>query len=179
MNSQILEKVEASGVCGIKKAELKKIFGTECDSSLETLAKEEKIIVDNKGVAHYVWSKDNYLSHISQNDPKFKILSKLVKNLENSVTQMRNDLTNTPSTGQYVDFQANFDKCITESSSSLGWVPFSGIRQKLCESLNMSPEKFYSLASSLVESDQKYEVSTGGQEGIHVRGMLHGYVRKL
>jgi hypothetical protein len=57
MNSQILEKVEASGVCGIKKAELKKIFGTECDSSLEALAKEEKIIVDNKGIAHYVWSR--------------------------------------------------------------------------------------------------------------------------
>jgi hypothetical protein len=179
MNSQILDKVEASGVCGIKKAELKKIFGTECDSSLETLAKEEKIIVDNKGVAHYVWSKDNYLSHISQNDPKFKIISKLVKNLETSVNQIRVDLTKTPSTGADIGFQSHFDKCITETSSSLGWVPFSGIRQKLCESLNISPEKFYSLASSLVESNQKYEVSTGGQEGIHVRGMLHGYVRKL
>jgi len=100
MNSQILEKVEASGVCGIKKAELKKIFGTECDSSLEALAKEEKIIVDNKGIAHYVWSKDNYLSHISQNDPKFRIMSRLVKNLENSVTQMRNDLTKTPVAGR-------------------------------------------------------------------------------
>jgi hypothetical protein len=179
MNSQILDKVEASGVCGIKKADLKKIFGTECDSSLETLAKEEKIIVDNKGVAHYVWSKDNYLSHISQNDPKFKILSKLVKNLESSVNQMRSDLTKTPNAGADLDFQANFDRCITDMSSSLGWVPFSGIREKLCESLNMSSEKFYSSALSLVESNQKYEVSTGGQEGIHVRGMLHGYVRKL
>jgi len=179
MNSQILEKVEASGVCGIKKAELKKIFGTECDSSLEALAKEEKIIVDNKGIAHYVWSKDNYLSHISQNYPKFRIMSRFVKNLENSVTQMRNDLTKTPGAGPGVDFQTHFDRCITEMSSSLGWVPFSGIRQKICESLNISTEKFYSLASSLVESNQKYEVSTGGQEGIHVRGMLHGYVRKL
>jgi hypothetical protein len=179
MNSQILDKVEASGVCGIKKADLKKIFGTECDSSLETLAKEEKIIVDNKGVAHYVWSKDNYLSHISQNDPKFKILSKLVKNLESSVNQMRSDLTKTSNAGTDLDFQANFDRCITEMSLSLGWVPFSGIREKLCESLNMSSEKFYSSALSLVESNQKYEISTGGQEGIHVRGMLHGYVRKL
>ncbi len=178
MNSQILEKVEASGVCGIKKAELKKIFGTECDSSLEKLAKDEKIIVDNKGMAHYVWSKDNYISHISQNDPKFKIISKQVQNLENSVNQIRSDLTKAPA-GVSIDFQSNFDTCIGELSSSLGWVPFSSIRQKLCESLEISPEKFYSLASSLVESNQKYEVSTGGQEGLHVRGMLHGYVRKL
>ncbi|MFY9299780.1 MAG: hypothetical protein WAO91_01135 [Candidatus Nitrosotenuis sp.] len=178
MSSQILEKVEASGVCGIKKAELKKIFGTECDSSLEKLVKEEKIIVDNKGVAHYVWSKENYLSHIAQNDPKFKIISSLVKNLENSLNQMRSDLAKAP-TGASHDFQSSFDSCISECSSSLGWVPFSNIRQKMCESLNISPEKFYSLASSLVESNQKYEVSTGGQEGIHVRGMLHGYVRKL
>ena len=47
MNSQILEKVESSGVCGIKKAELKKIFGADCEVSLDVLAKEEKIIVDN------------------------------------------------------------------------------------------------------------------------------------
>jgi hypothetical protein len=179
MNSQILEKVEASGVCGIKKADLKKIFGTECDSSLDALAKEEKIIVDNKGIAHYVWSREHYLSHISQNDPKFKIISKQVQNLENSVNQIRSDLTKTPGAGPNVDFQSSFDICISEQSSSLGWVPFSSIRQKLCESLGISSEKFYSLASSLVESNQKYEVSTGGQEGIHVRGMLHGYVRKL
>lgn len=179
MNSQILEKVEASGVCGIKKAELKKIFGTECDSSLDKLAKEEKIIVDNKGVAHYVWSKDNYLSHISQNDPKFKIISGLVKNLETSLNQIRTDLTK-PSSAPDLGFQNHFDTCIGNLSSSLGWVPFSSIREKLCESLNISPEKFYSLSSSVIEENQsRYEVSTGGQEGIHVRGMLHGYVRKL
>ncbi|HXG14496.1 MAG TPA: hypothetical protein VNK25_05145 [Candidatus Nitrosotenuis sp.] len=177
MNSQILEKVEASGICGIKKTELKKIFGTECDSSLEELAKQEKIIVDNKGIAHYVWSKDNYLSHLSQNDPKFKILSKLVQNLENTINQIRNDHVKSPSST--LDFQTNFDTCLSELSTSLGWVQFSSIRQKLCASLNITSEQFYSLASSLVESNQKYEVSTGGQEGIQVRGMLHGYVRKL
>ena len=178
MDSQILEKVEASGVCGIKKAELKKIFGTECDSSLEQLAKEEKIIVDNKGVAHYVWSKENYLFHISQNDPKFKIVSRLIKNLENSINQICTDLK-TPIVNQNLDFQAHFDRCLGELSTSLGWVSFSNIRQRICESLGISTEQFYSFASSLVESNQKYEVSTGGQEGIQMRGMLHGYVRKL
>ncbi|MGQ0605540.1 MAG: hypothetical protein ACT4OD_01100 [Candidatus Nitrosotenuis sp.] len=176
MNSQILEKVESSGVCGIKKAELKKLFGTDCEVSLDELAKEEKIIVDNKGVAHYVWSKDNYLSHVSQNDPKFKILSKLVKNLENTITQMNI----TKVSDHTADFQIHFDKCISEHSTSLGWVPLADIRAKICPTLNITSEKFYSLVASLIEQNQsKYEISTGGQEGIHMRGMLHGYIRRL
>lgn len=178
MSSQILQKVEESGVSGIKKAELKKIFGTECDSVIEQLTKEDKVIVDNKGIAHYVWSKENYLAHISQNDPKFKILSKLVKNLENSLNQLRSEIIKTQAV-QGADFQAQFDKCLGDLSVSFGWVPFSNIRQRVCDLLGVSSEQFYSMATSLVESSQKYEVSTGGQEGIWVRGMLHGYVRKL
>ncbi|MEM2159990.1 MAG: hypothetical protein QXN55_03440 [Candidatus Nitrosotenuis sp.] len=176
MNSQILEKVESSGVCGIKKAELKKLFGADCETSLDELAKEEKIIVDNKGVAHYVWSKDNYLSHISQNDPKFKILSKLVKNLESKICQLQAPKTQDTA----VDFKIHFDKSISEISSSLGWVPLAEIRAKVCQSLGITQEKFYSEVSSLIEANQsEYEISTGGQEGIHVRGMLHGYIRRL
>ena len=176
MNSQILEKVESSGVCGIKKAELKKIFGADCEDSLNQLAQEEKIIVDNKGVAHYVWSKDNYLSHVSQNDPKFKILSKLVKNLENTISgmQIAKPQENT------ADFQIHFDRCISEISSSLGWVPLAEVRAKVCPVLDITPEQFYSKVLDIIEQNQsKYEVSTGGQEGIHVRGMLHGYIRRL
>lgn len=179
MNSQILDKVVESGVCGIKKAELKKIFGNECESSLAELTSDEKVIIDNKGIAHYVWTKENYLSHISQNDPKFKILSKLVRNLETSVDQMRSQMPGDKCDSN-LSFQAEFDDSISELSSSLGWVPFSSIRSKVCESLGVSQEKFYSLASLLIESNQtKYEISTGGQEGVTVRGMLHGYVRKL
>jgi hypothetical protein len=180
MNSQILDKVHASGVCGIKKADLKKLFGNECEPSLDQLLKEDKVIVDNKGIAHYVWSKENYLSHISQNDPKFKIISKIVKNLETSVNQLKSDFAKTPNNNPNFDFQNHFDKVITELSTSLGWVPFSNIRQKICDLCNISTEQFYSLVSSLIEANSsRYEISTGGQEGIHVRGMLHGYVRIL
>jgi len=184
MNSQILERVVASGVCGIKKAELKKAFGKECDTSLDELAKDEKIIVDNKGVAHYVWSKENYVSHISENDPKFKIISGLVKNLENSVNQLKIDLASGPQADPghrvYSDFKASFDGALSDLSTSMGWVQFTAIRQKVCDSLGISAEKFYSLALQLIESNEgKYEISTGGQEGIHVRGLLHGYVRRL
>lgn len=178
MNSQILDKVVESGVCGIKKAELKKIFGSECEPSLAELTNDETVIVDNKGVAHYVWTKENYLSHISQNDPKFKILSKLVKNLENSVNQMKSQAV--AGTNSDLSFQALFDDSVSKLSSSLGWVQLSSIRENVCSSLGISQDKFYALTSSLIESNQaKYEISTGGQEGITVRGMLHGYVRKL
>jgi hypothetical protein len=173
MNSQILDKVESSGVCGIKKAELKKLFGADCENSLSQLAQEDKIIVDNKGVAHYVWSKDNYITHISQNDPKFKILSKLVHNLEAKISQI-------PKSDGISDFKFHFDRTISEISSSLGWVPLAEVRAKVCQNLDITQEKFYSEVLSLVEQNQsKYEISTGGQEGIHVRGMLHGYIRRL
>jgi len=174
MNSQILDKVESSGVCGIKKAELKKLFGADCENSLDELAKEEKIIVDNKGIAHYVWSKDNYLSHVSQNDPKFKILSRLVHNLEAKISQIPTKTENV------VDFKIHFDKCISEISSSLGWVPLADVRAKVCQSLDITQEKFYSEVTAIIEQNpSKYEISTGGVEGIHVRGMLHGYIRRL
>lgn len=180
MNSQILEKVHASGVCGIKKAELKKLYGSSCEPVLNELLKEDKIIVDNKGVAHYVWSKENYLSHLSQNDPKFKIISKIVKNLESTVNQLKNEYAKKPQNNQSIDFQNQFDNAISEMSTSLGWVPFSNIKQKVCHSCNISSEEFYSLASLLIDANpSKYEISTGGQEGIQVRGMLHGYVRRL
>lgn len=179
MNSQILERVVASGICGIKKTELKKMFGKECEESLDALAKDEKIIVDNKGIAHYVWSKENYLSHISEHDPKFKIISKLVKNLENSIHQLNAAAAAKPAQST-ADFKTHFDQEITKLSTSIGWVPFSDVRQKMCDSMHLSSEQFYSLALELVESNQnKYEISTGGQEGIHVRGLLHGYVRRL
>ena len=50
MNSQILERVESSGVCGIKKAELKKLFGADCEDTLAELVKEEKIIENNEKI---------------------------------------------------------------------------------------------------------------------------------
>lgn len=179
MNSQVLEMVVASGACGIKKAELKKIFGKDCEKSLDTLTKDDKIIVDNKGIAHYVWSKENYLSHLSEHDPKFKIISKIVRDLEASVNQLKRQATEEPTSNE-ADFKTVFDQTITGFSTSIGWVPFSQMRQKMCQSLQISQDRFYSLVSELIESNEgKYEVSTGGQEGINVRGLLHGYVRRL
>jgi hypothetical protein len=43
---------------------------------------------------------------------------------------------------------------------------------------NISSEEFYRLVEQLTNKYQdKYELSTGGYEGITLRGLLHGFVR--
>jgi hypothetical protein len=82
--------------------------------------------------------------------------------------------------GQESDFKLEFDRRLTESSTSIGWAPFSDIRKKICESKKISPENFYSMATELVERHrEKYEISSGGQEGVITRGLIHGYVRNV
>ena len=82
--------------------------------------------------------------------------------------------------GQEIDFKAEFDRRLTESSTSIGWAPFSDIRKKICDSKKISSENFYSMAAELVERHkERYEVSSGGQEGIIMRGLVHGYVRNI
>jgi hypothetical protein len=41
-------------------------------------------------------------------------------------------------------------------------------------------ENFYSLAAQLMTKyPEKYELSSGGYEGLTVRGLLHGFVRTI
>jgi hypothetical protein len=78
------------------------------------------------------------------------------------------------------DFEGIFNSSLNQSSTSIGWVPFDKIREKICENQNLSKEKFYQLATNLIESNSdKYEISSGGQEGIVMRGLVHGYVRNI
>jgi hypothetical protein len=54
----------------------------------------------------------------------------------------------------------------------------ANIRNKICDSCNISSDEFYRLVRELTSMHQdKYELSTGGQEGVMVRGLLHGFVR--
>jgi hypothetical protein len=48
----------------------------------------------------------------------------------------------------------------------------------MCASCNISSDEFYRLVSELTSKHQdRYELSTGGGEGVMVRGILHGFVR--
>ena len=79
-----------------------------------------------------------------------------------------------------VGFEAEFNKCICELGTAVGWAPFSKVREKVCLTKNLSKERFYSLAADLIENHrERYEISSGGPEGVVLRGMIHGYVRSL
>lgn len=190
MKVSILERISAEGSNGIKKTELKRILGKSCDDILQELLDKEEIIVDKKGTVYFVWTKQNYLTYLSQKDPKFKIVLDMIKNVNqtpNSVRECPNssgEALTTISLQSTVDtnlvFEKEFDRCLAESSISIGWAPFSLIRKKICESNNISRESFYSLASTLVETHrEKYEMSTGGEEGLLLRGLVHGFVRNV
>jgi hypothetical protein len=76
------------------------------------------------------------------------------------------------------DFKEQFDLALSNSASSIGWVELADIRNKICSSCNISSDEFYRLVGELTSIDQdKYELSTGGREGVMVRGLLHGFVR--
>lgn len=188
MLEQVLQRIEASGAGGVKKAELKKAFGKDCEGILEQLQSSEKIFVEKKGVAYFVWTADNYVQHLTKNDPKFKIMLNMLSGVNHSLAKvqahadtLQEELERCSPVGQKNDdFEGVFNSTLNESSTSIGWVPFGKIRERVCENQNLSKEKFYQMATDLIESNKdRYEVSSGGQEGIMMRGLVHGYVRNI
>lgn len=123
-----------------------------------------------------------------------EILANNISNLANAVLEMKNDqqswlaqrmLTrDVPITGVQMgtmsvhDFKEEFDVTLANSGSSIGWIELANIRNKICDSCNISSDEFYRLVGELTSMHQdKYELSTGGREGVMVRGLLHGFVR--
>jgi hypothetical protein len=109
-------------------------------------------------------------------DNNFKNSEKLTatKDLD-SISQAR--INNEP-TMQLDTFKNEFDLAIGNHSSSIGWVELSKVRNEFCKKHNISNEVFYSFVEQLTNLyHDKYELSTGGYEGLTVRGLLHGFVR--
>ncbi len=121
-------------------------------------------------------------------------LANNISNLASVVSEMKNDqqswltqqmLTrDVPLTGMQMgtmsvhDFKEEFDVALTNSGSSIGWIELANIRNKICDSCNISSDEFYRLVGELTSMHQdRYELSTGGREGVMVRGLLHGFVR--
>lgn len=186
MSSEILEKVALAGIDGMKRIELKRIFGKSCDNILQSLIENGSIFIEKKGNAYFVWTKDNYVSYLAQNNPKFKLLLNDIQKqnsieAKNNVANMENVFKNTnQNSDNYDQFKMEFDKCMMESATSIGWASFAQIRQKICESQRLSKDRFYALASGLVEKHREnYEISSGGQEGVLMRGLVHGFVRNV
>ncbi len=78
------------------------------------------------------------------------------------------------------NFKEDFDLTINKYSDSIGWVPLSTLRNDLSEKYDIAENEFYDLVAQLVnENRSHYELSSGGNEGIMIRGLLYGYVRCL
>jgi hypothetical protein len=81
-------------------------------------------------------------------------------------------------TMQLDQFKIDFDSSISNYSNSIGWVELAKVRNELCTKHSISHDVFYYLVEQLVNNhSEKYELSTGGYEGVTVRGLLHGFVR--
>lgn len=190
MIEEVLQSIESAGVIGIKKIDLKKRYGKNCEEILERLKREEKIFIEKKGVAYSVWTKDNYILHLTENDPKFKLMFNMVLGSSQSLSRLKEqtgtlhqemgNVTEQKNFAETIDFETVFNKCLNEAGTSVGWAPFSKIREKVCQTKNLSKEKFYSLTTTLIEKHREiYEISSGGQEGLVIRGLVHGYVRNV
>lgn len=187
MTNEVLDKISSVGLNGIKRAELKRIFGKKCESVLNSLIEKKVIIIAKKGNAYFVWTKENYGLHLHQNDSKSKpTLSIETKtSIKEDKKEHLNNVRNAINTSHNVidsdiEFRSEFDRCLANASTSIGWTPFSLIRKKICESKHISSDHFYTLASELVERHREnYEISSGGQEGIMMRGLVHGFVRNI
>lgn len=75
-------------------------------------------------------------------------------------------------------FRQEFDLALRRYSSSSGWVLLSRIREEMVKRYSIGREEFYALVENMTNKEYNtYELSSGGIEGITVRGLLHGFVR--
>jgi hypothetical protein len=75
-------------------------------------------------------------------------------------------------------FRQEFDTALRRNPSTSGWVLLSRIREEMGKKCNIGQEEFYTLVENMTNKEYNtYELSSGGSEGITVRGLLHGFVR--
>jgi len=193
----VLEKILSTGSNGIKKSDLKKEFTSfDLDQTLENLVNNGKVCVDKKGAAYYCWTAEVYVKHLNSVDPKFRILLERIKIIErkldsqsNSVKDALNGLievlksenSELPKALVNLDnFKIEFDTILSKSTSSIGWIELGNVRSELSQKFDLDKNEFYELVEQLVNSYQnEYELSTGGSEGLILRGLLHGFVRGI
>jgi hypothetical protein len=198
---QVITKVLAAGPHGIKKSELRKLFiGFDLEGLLYRLITTGDIFVEKKGTSYYCWHKEHYLQSLLNSDPKFRLIYDSLKSLEKSVQNSTLSASNSSSGSNEseslndlevpiiikagseavdtTEFTKEFDNAIAENSNSIGWVELEKIKMDLSNKHICSDNDFYTLVKQLVEKNsEKYELSTGGNEGVMIRGLLHGFVR--
>jgi hypothetical protein len=201
---KLRQRIILSGSAGVKKTDLRKEFAEEdIDTILQKAVAQGDIYIDKKGAAYYCWHREHYLQSLLNSDPKFRIIydaiksvdqsinktsDALAKSLESSTNNIMLSLSKLGSIGtsvvekglsaQLEQFKTDFDNSVSNYANSIGWVEFGKIRNELCIKYDISHEEFYHLVEQLINKyNKKYELSTGGYEGLTIRGLVHGFVR--
>jgi hypothetical protein len=198
---QVIAKILTAGPLGIKKSELRKSFiGFDLEGLLLRLVTNGDVFIEKKGTSYYCWHKNHYLQSLLNSDPKFRLIYDSLRSLEKSLLnstlsgskpnetsepeKLGNDsdapaliLAGSESTDT-VEFMREFDNAIAENSNSIGWVELEKIKRDFSSKHIYQRDDFYNQVKQLVEKNtEKYELSTGGNDGIMIRGLLHGFVR--
>lgn len=75
-------------------------------------------------------------------------------------------------------FRKEFDLVLRKCSGPSGWVLLATIREEMERKYDLRREDFYAQVKEMTNREYNtYELSSGGIEGITVRGLLHGFVR--
>lgn len=199
-----MHRISLSGRNGIKKTEVKKEFQhMPVDEIVESLLETRKLVMGKKGTAFYLWEAENYLQHILTTDTKFGILYRKIEELKVILESNVEQRMITPVslargyTSQYAldrparnlfqdhrvaidkdQFERDFRLILQHNSSTSGWVSLLKIREEMNEKYGVTREDFYSLVEEIANRDyETYELSSGGSEGITLRGLLHGFIR--
>jgi len=191
-NDKLYKRIVSTGVQGIRRTKLRSEFGAKSSKAIEELLYQGLIFAEKKGGAVNYWSKDNYMQHLINSDPKFKLIYDMYSNANNTISKSISHISkeldskvssivnenNNGSNLSLDQFKMEFDRTIAEIPTSIGWVELSMIREKICDKYNISKQNFYTLASQLFDQfNNRYELSSGGNEGVMVRGLVHGFVR--
>ena len=118
--------------------------------------------------------------HVEKLEGKMIVLMDSILATTTNSHTFENSIPNPQKVINLQSFSEDFDLTICKYSDSIGWVPLATLRNDLSIKYEISEKEFYDLAEQLVnENRSKYELSTGGNEGIMIRGLVYGYVRCL
>ena len=118
--------------------------------------------------------------HVEKLEGKMIVLMDSILATTTNSHTFENSIPNHQKVINLQSFSEDFDLTICKYSDSIGWVPLATLRNDLSNKYEISEKEFYDLAEQLVnENRSKYELSTGGNEGIMIRGLVYGYVRCL
>jgi hypothetical protein len=191
-SNEIVDRISQAGEKGVRKAELKKEFqNSPFEDEIGSLIGSGDIVMDKKGTAYYLWRPDGYMKYLLTTDTKFRLLYNKVEEMKiQTEDRFRNSFESWNKSVSYPtrikqvsnldndNFRKEFDSVLKKCSGSSGWVLLSRIREEMERKYNLRQEEFYSLVKEITDREyDAYELSSGGTEGITIRGLLHGFVR--